>query len=466
MKYTTPPPVKTKQAVSGFKTLLASFALCCLGNFAVAQTPTTFTANTLRGDTIKSTQMIQAAGIRASDTIRAIDQLVADKNIEVKGDIIDGGKLTVSGDAIFNGIVKANQGIQFDVLNGIKLNTVTTGTTTNTVFTMGKLIRTPFQLPPCININPGQTSSGSVILDVVGAIVARNAANTHPTLMGFDGANHILEAGSTGSSLSSGVFLVNFYCGKRTLINTGINGGDVYISSIGKTQIGQTANPPYKQLTVNGDVSLANYGINPQDGFNGIEILGNNQIPNRRGITTDADPNGNFNFFINGNQNNANFNFKNGLTNTNLMRIDFSGKMFLGNQTNSASNAYLTINGGAFNAIEVFGASNNREFLVTSNGGLIAREIRVKLGSIPDYVFEVDYKLLPLAEVEAYYKKHKHLPEVASEKEILANNLNVGEMSATLLKKVEELTLYLVEQNKQLEIAKKEIEALKNLIKK
>ena len=68
-----------------------------------------------------------------------------------------------------------------------------------------------FVLPPCITSNPGQTSIGGVLLDVVGAIIARDASNLHPTIMGFDGANHILEAGSTGATTSPGVFLINYY---------------------------------------------------------------------------------------------------------------------------------------------------------------------------------------------------------------------------------------------------------------
>ena len=83
------------------------------------------------------------------------------------------------------------------------------------------------------------------------------------------------------------------------------------------------------------------------------------------------------------------------------------------------------------------------------NGNILAKEIKVKTDiSVPDYVFEPDYNLLGLAEVEAYVKEHKHLPEIPSATEIRQNGLDLAEMNLLLLKKVEELTLHLIERNK------------------
>jgi hypothetical protein len=73
------------------------------------------------------------------------------------------------------------------------------------------------------------------------------------------------------------------------------------------------------------------------------------------------------------------------------------------------------------------------------------------LAQIPDYVFEKDYDLLPLSELETYINQNKHLPEVPSAKEMEANGLDVKEMNLLLLKKVEELTLHLIELNKVIE---------------
>ncbi len=84
----------------------------------------------------------------------------------------------------------------------------------------------------------------------------------------------------------------------------------------------------------------------------------------------------------------------------------------------------------------------------------------------PDYVFEPEFKLRPLSEVEAFVKDNKHLPEVPSAKEVEAKGIDLGNMDATLLKKVEELTLYMIEMNKKIEKLEKENKQLKELVKK
>jgi hypothetical protein len=69
----------------------------------------------------------------------------------------------------------------------------------------------------------------------------------------------------------------------------------------------------------------------------------------------------------------------------------------------------------------------------------------------PDYVFEEGYSLQELNELESYYKLYGHLPGVPSKEEVIQNGINILEMNSVLLKKVEELTLYIVELNKSIE---------------
>ncbi|MGK6353470.1 hypothetical protein [Parapedobacter sp. DT-150] len=85
------------------------------------------------------------------------------------------------------------------------------------------------------------------------------------------------------------------------------------------------------------------------------------------------------------------------------------------------------------------------------NGNILAKEVKVKTDiSVPDYVFEEDYELLTLDEIETYVKEHKHLPEVPSAADIEKDGLDLGEMNLLLLKKVEELTLHLIEKEKEI----------------
>ena len=103
---------------------------------------------------------------------------------------------------------------------------------------------------------------------------------------------------------------------------------------------------------------------------------------------------------------------------------------------------------------------------LTVKGKIHTQEVRVDLLGplVPDYVFANDYKLKSLDEVEAYTKKNSHLPEIPSAKEIEKNGLMLAEMNMSLLKKIEELTLYSIEQNKKIDAQTKEIESLKDLV--
>jgi hypothetical protein len=95
---------------------------------------------------------------------------------------------------------------------------------------------------------------------------------------------------------------------------------------------------------------------------------------------------------------------------------------------------------------------------LTVNGNILAKGIEV-LDPLPDcdYVFEPDYKLISLYDLEQYIKVHRHLPEVPSAEAFKDSGvLNLGQMSNILLKKVEELTLYIIEQNKRIETLEKE----------
>ena len=84
------------------------------------------------------------------------------------------------------------------------------------------------------------------------------------------------------------------------------------------------------------------------------------------------------------------------------------------------------------------------------NGKIKTKEVEVTLSGWGDFVFEEDYKLLTLAEVEQFIKENKHLPNVPSAAEVEANGINLGEMNNILIQKVEELTLYILDLQKQI----------------
>ncbi|WP_374174324.1 hypothetical protein [Flavobacterium tructae] len=100
---------------------------------------------------------------------------------------------------------------------------------------------------------------------------------------------------------------------------------------------------------------------------------------------------------------------------------------------------------------------------LTVAGSIHAQEVKVttRAGEVPDYVFANDYKLKSLEEVEDYIKQNSHLPEIPSAKEIEKNGLMLAEMNLSLLKKMEEMTLYMIEQNKRIKDLEKQIEEIK-----
>nr|WP_315193408.1 hypothetical protein [uncultured Flavobacterium sp.] len=93
-------------------------------------------------------------------------------------------------------------------------------------------------------------------------------------------------------------------------------------------------------------------------------------------------------------------------------------------------------------------------------GTIRSREVKVDMNGA-DFVFEEKYSLMPLSELEAYVKKNKHLPEIATAKEMQEQGSNLGDLNTKLLQKIEELTLYVIEQEKKNTIQSKEIEKLK-----
>lgn len=78
-------------------------------------------------------------------------------------------------------------------------------------------------------------------------------------------------------------------------------------------------------------------------------------------------------------------------------------------------------------------------------GVIGATKVKVTQNNWPDYVFEKQYPLLPLSEVESFIRINKHLPGVPSAREVISSDLDLGDTQAILLKKIEELTLYLIE---------------------
>ena len=131
------------------------------------------------------------------------------------------------------------------------------------------------------------------------------------------------------------------------------------------------------------------------------------------------------------------------ISGSNLMSFTTDGKVLVGDDTDTPGTHKLYV-----------------------NGSILATEVNVaEVANWPDYVFEKDYSLPALHDVETFIDQNGHLPGVPSQKEVKENGINLAGTDAILLKKIEELTLYLIDQQKRAQQQQEEIDALKEIIK-
>lgn len=97
--------------------------------------------------------------------------------------------------------------------------------------------------------------------------------------------------------------------------------------------------------------------------------------------------------------------------------------------------------------------------------GILTEKVKVAIKDSDDWfdhVFYPSYKLMPLKQLDSYIKENKHLPDVPTTKDVMQNGLDLGKMNGILLKKVEELTLYLLEMKKDLDETKAQLKELQS----
>jgi hypothetical protein len=99
---------------------------------------------------------------------------------------------------------------------------------------------------------------------------------------------------------------------------------------------------------------------------------------------------------------------------------------------------------------------------LTVNGNIKAKKLIITQTGWADYVFDSSYQLSPLSEVEKYIKANKHLPGIPTEKEVSKNGIDLGENQVSLLKKIEEMTLYMIKLEKEITSLKNEMKNMRN----
>ena len=119
--------------------------------------------------------------------------------------------------------------------------------------------------------------------------------------------------------------------------------------------------------------------------------------------------------------------------------------MFLDSDNNQSDAVFEIVSNNGF-----YSSNITQLFKVKEVGGVFCSEITVQVAPFPDYVFDTDYELMTLQELEKYIAENKHLPNIPTAKEVEEQGLSLGDMQVKQMEKIEELTLYIIALEKRI----------------
>lgn len=464
--------------------------------------PTTTVAGALSvSDSLHVVKSISTLGamtvkgeVLAKDTLTAMENILAQKDVKVDGSVY------VNQDIIVEGKLTAKGGLTFDGVNGLFRTPATA--TTGEIIKLGDITPTPQSSFYCPtpdtelwnqfyyngNFVSYLPAGGSPRYPLINAAVRIGIAP-------WNGNGMIDISGVDSRGAGNNGLEINTFCKRNTAINMGwdlsknpeVNGGRVNMGAevemVRSLKIGWNGTPsiidPKTAIEINQntpntsgvkvktwETSIKAFAVEYTNGATGFEVLGSGATKVQNLKISD---------FV-------------GIGNRNV-QVDATGKLITAIAGTQGTGWNL---GGNVGAGMSFGTTDNSDLpLITNNQTqvTIAKNGNVYFGTKKiqvnhvhanspyqfdgkiackelvvvdptkwsDFVFDKTYKLLPLNEVETFYLKNKHLPSVPSETEVKENGINTTEMDALLLQKIEELTLYIVQQQKDIEELKKQI---------
>lgn len=296
------------------------------------------------------------------------------------------------------------------------------------------------------------TDSGNITTN---SIIIRNAQGLNigvDSAVGYTATSHLLKPSPVDYRT------VRFDC--KSVILDG--GWEFYNSSLGRSLM---------YVKQSGNIGIGT--TNPKSALQIGDYVGNNQrkitfpgVYNFEWLALGQEGNGNSAIeFVNHTNLSNSIGVKMG-TNTD----NFGSGFYI--TTASESSAYNSLQYKATPALFINTANNvgigtrSPQSLLAVAGTITAQRVKVTMTGWSDYVFDPGYKLPSLASVEKYIAGNKHLPDIPAEAEVVRDGLDVGDMQQMQMKKIEELTLYLIEQHKQLEQQQQVIARQQQLLSK
>lgn len=381
------------------KKLICS-SLLVIGTILSIKAQNTIPTTTVTGalsvnDSLHVTKNITTAGdITSKGEVVATDTMRAQKDILIDGNAKVGGDLSIAGKSYFEQEIFVKKGLLFDNTKGISFTPATVGSPNK--FSYGNKV---FGIPEkncAAGPQPWANHQFGGMLQIYDADPNTGAYLTNGGLLNLQAwtGGSSIDASVGANTLFTGKLLLNYFCGNDVSICQGTYGG------------------------------IVGTGKNVEIGFPTTNIQTALNIGLPLGITKAI----------------AIFN---PVINKEVFQVTSNGATYIGPEkvsTGPHTDAMLTVGG---------------------SGKIACKEVRVfnnTSGYWADFVFEKNYKLMPLLEVEKYYVNNKHLPNIPTAKQIDECGNDLAKTDALLLQKIEELTLYIVQQQKEINDLKKAID--------
>lgn len=259
-----------------------------------------------------------------------------------------------------------------------------------------------------------------------------------------------------------------------------VNGGDTYHWRIRdnngkKTSMvfGDETSRPLLFMNSRDGISIGSYGggskpfsVNLESSFTKSIVYGNNV----RVTLNNGDNDGTFGFDFQNDNGKALWRLSEP-TNGDILTVRNNGRVGIKNANpttdfqvdgGSQFNGLVNVNGnlglGVSAPTEKFEVEGNAKV----SGTLFADRVSLTVGTFPDYVFDESYNLRSLADLESFIKENKHLPGVKPERKVVKDGMDLGEMNQVLMEKVEELTLYTIQQQKLIDGLQNRLDKIEN----